>query len=89
MKLSLKDIKIGDTLICINNDDLHGQLTILKEYKVISKYNVIGNYNCIVTICDDKTKGIYPLHNFITNIQFRKLKINKLYENIKGRYSKG
>lgn len=87
MKLNFKYIKRGDILICINNEDFHGQLTILKEYKVISKYNVIGSYNCIVVICDDKTRGVYPLDNFITNIEFRRIKINKLYENIKARYS--
>lgn len=71
--------KIGDEIILIkkDNDDIFSHIDYHKIYKVSGVF-----YKHIEIYVDNIMSYWYPLENFISLVEYRKLKINKIKENI-------
>ena len=83
--------KVGEIIVCIDNKEVNyvvnddsiddngmkKGLTINKKYKVKFIKN-IGNYSLIYFINDHNVIGSYYSHRFITLLEYRKQKLDKL-----------
>jgi hypothetical protein len=83
-------MKIGDKVICINNDNGDGNpikdLIMYNEYIILDIVESFTNtyicpHKCRITSAKSTDKKYYFCNRFIEIKSYRKLKLEKIYEN--------